>query len=113
MRTGRAPARVPSPGSPGSPARVLCALGWRSLVLRRALAVDGYARFTKERAPAVRHPRSPHVVLIQRIHATSYLVCGRPFRVQQRHEPVGEHRTPVDEVVTAADFAISDVVTLR
>src|SRR5688500_8002820 len=37
------------------------------LFLKRALAVDGYARFTKERAPAVRHPRSPRVVLIQRI----------------------------------------------
>jgi len=40
----RAPARVPSPGSP--------------LFSKRALAVDGYARFTKKRAPAVR-PAAP------------------------------------------------------
>src|SRR5687767_519237 len=42
----RAPARGPSPGSP--------------LFSKRALAVDGYARLTKKRAPAGRHPRSPH-----------------------------------------------------
>ena len=33
--------------------------------------------------------------------------------VKQRHQPVGEHRAPMDIVMTAADLAIGDVIALR